>query len=106
MYYRRVDCSGASQVVLVVKNLPANVGDIKDLRLPLFFGLRHQGPCRVGTGETGYVFSEEWNSACLSSCSQEDPLEKGKATHSWVVHRQRSLAGYTVHGVAESDMTE
>ena len=31
MYYRRVDCSGASQVVLVVKNLPANVGDIKDL---------------------------------------------------------------------------
>ena len=37
---------------------------------------------------------------------QEDPLEKGKATHSWVVHRQRSLAGYTVHGVAESDMTE
>ena len=37
---------------------------------------------------------------------QEDPLETGKATHSWVVHRQRSLAGYTVHGVAESDMTE
>ena len=31
MYYRRVDCSGASQVVLVVKNLPANAGDIKDL---------------------------------------------------------------------------
>ena len=41
----------------------------RNLRLPLCFGLRHQGPCRVGTGETGYVFSEEWNSACLSSCS-------------------------------------
>ena len=41
----------------------------RNLRLPLCFGLRHQGPCRVGTGESGYVFSEEWNSACLSSCS-------------------------------------
>ena len=30
----------------------------RNLRLPLCFGLRHQGPCRVGTGETGYVFSE------------------------------------------------
>ena len=41
----------------------------RNLRLPLCFGLRHQGPCRVVTGESGYFFSEEWNSACLSSCS-------------------------------------
>ena len=41
----------------------------RNLRLPLCLGLRHQGPCRVGTGESGYVFYEEWNSACLSSCS-------------------------------------
>ena len=41
----------------------------RNLRLPLRFGLRPQGPCRVGTGESGYVFSEEWNYACLSSCS-------------------------------------
>ena len=41
----------------------------KNLRLPLRFGLRPQGPCRVGTGESGYIFSEEWNSACLPSCS-------------------------------------
>ena len=41
----------------------------RNLRLPLCFGLRHLGPCRVGTGESGCVFSEEWNSACLSSCS-------------------------------------
>ena len=32
--------------------------------------LRPQGPCRVGTGESGLVFSEEGNSACLSSCSR------------------------------------
>ena len=41
----------------------------RNLRLPLRFGLRRQGPCRVGTGESGLVLSEEWNSACLSSCS-------------------------------------
>ena len=37
--------------------------------------------------------------------SQEDPLEKGMATHSnilaWKIP-QRSLAGYSVHGVAKS----
>ena len=33
------------------------------------FGLLPQGPCRVGTGESGLVLSEEGNSACLSSCS-------------------------------------
>ena len=43
-------------------------GDRK-LRLPLLFGLQPQGPCRVGTGESGLVLSEEGNSACLSSCS-------------------------------------
>ena len=41
----------------------------RNLTLPLCFGLRHQGACKVGTGESGYVFSEEWNSACLSSYS-------------------------------------
>ena len=38
-------------------------------RLPLRFGLLPQGPCRVGTGESGLVFSEEGNSSCLSRCS-------------------------------------
>ena len=41
----------------------------KNLRLPLRFGLRLQGPCTVGTGESGLVLSEEGNPACLSSCS-------------------------------------
>ena len=41
----------------------------KNLRLPLRFGLRLQGPCRVGTGESGLVLSEVGNTACLSSCS-------------------------------------
>ena len=41
----------------------------RNLRLPLRFELRPQGPCRVGTGESGLVSSEEGNSAGLSSCS-------------------------------------
>ena len=41
----------------------------RKLRLPLRFGLQPQGPCRVGTGESGLVLSEEGNPACLSSCS-------------------------------------
>ena len=41
----------------------------RNLRLPLCFGLRPQGPCRVGTGESGLVLSEEGNPAGLSSCS-------------------------------------
>ena len=28
----------------------------RHLRLPLRFGLRPQGPCRVGTGESGLIF--------------------------------------------------
>ena len=41
----------------------------RHLRLPLRFGLGPQGPCRVGTGESGLVLSEEGNPAGLSSCS-------------------------------------
>ena len=37
---------------------------------------------------------------------QEDPLEKGMATHlsilAWRIPRQKRLVGYTVHGVAKS----
>ena len=72
MYYRRVDCSGASQVVLVVKNLPANVGDIKDLgsipRLGRSPGGGHGNPLRY---------------SCL-----ENPMDRG----AWQA---------TVHGVAK-----
>ena len=41
----------------------------RNLRLPLRYGLQLQGPCGVGTGESGLVLSEEGNPACLSSCS-------------------------------------
>ena len=41
----------------------------RTVRLPLGFGLRPQGPCRVGTGESGLVLSEEGNTACLPRCS-------------------------------------
>ena len=46
----------------------------------------------------------------VRSLGQEDPLDKEMATHSSTLagkfHGWRSLEGYTVHGVAESDVTE
>ena len=44
------------------------------------------------------------------SLGQEDPLEKGMATHSivlaWRITRQRSMVGYSPWGRKESYMTE
>ena len=41
---------------------------------------------------------------------QEDPLEKGTATHSsilaWRIHGQRNLVGYSLWGHKEMNMTE
>ena len=41
----------------------------------------------------------------VQSLGPEDPLEKGMATHSsilaWRIPGQRSLVGYTVHGVSQ-----
>ena len=46
----------------------------------------------------------------VRSLGWEDPLETGMVTHPVFlpgeIHGQRILEGYTVHGVAESDMTE
>ena len=48
--------------------------------------------------------------AIQETLGQEDPLEKGVATHSsvlaWTIHGQRSLVGYLPWGHKESDMTE
>ena len=46
----------------------------------------------------------------VQSLGWEDPLEKGKATHSsilaWRSHEPRSLVGYSVWGCKELNMTE
>ena len=46
----------------------------------------------------------------VQSLGQEDPLEKGMATHSsilvWRIPMDRGAWGATVHGVAESAMTQ
>ena len=46
----------------------------------------------------------------VQSLGQEDPLEKGMATHSstlaWEPHRLRSLAGFSSWGRKGQDMTE
>ena len=41
---------------------------------------------------------------CIQSLGCKDPLEKGKATHSSILAWR--ILDCTVHGVAESDMTE
>ena len=67
--------SGASQVVLVVKNLPTNVGDIRDAgSIP-------------GLGK----------SPSLRRARQPTPVFLPGESHG-----QRSLAGYTVHRVTKS----
>ena len=46
----------------------------------------------------------------VQSLGQEDPLEKGMATHSSILagesHRQKSLVGYSPWSHKELDMTE
>ena len=49
------------------------------------------------------AMQETW----VQSLGQEDPVEKGMATHlPGESHGQRSLAGYSPCGCKESDMTE
>ena len=69
----------ASQVVLVVKNLPENAGDIRDMSLI-------SGSGRYPGGEQG------------------NPLQY--ACHGWTEDGQRSLVGYSPQGRKELDMTE
>ena len=70
--------SGASQVVLVVKNPPAKAGDTGDVGSIL--GLRR------------FLWSWNW---------QPTPVFIPK-----IFHEQRSLVGYSPWGHKESDMTE
>ena len=67
----------ASQVALVVKNLPAITGDIRDMGLI------------PGLGR----FPEEGHGNPLQHSCLENPVDRG----AWRA---------TVHGVAQSDMTE
>ena len=68
---------GASQVALVIKNPPANVGDVRDVGLSLWLG-RYPG--------------EEHCNPLQYSCLR-NPMDRG----TWQA---------TVHGVAELDRTE
>ena len=69
--------SGASRVVLVIKNLPVNRGDTRD------------GSSIPGSGR----FSEEGNGNSLQYSFLENSMDRG----AWRA---------TVHGVTESDSTE
>ena len=60
----------------------------------------------LGRASQVALTKETW----VPSLSWEDPLEKGMATHScilaWRIPMDRHAWWVTVHGVAESDMTE
>ena len=70
-------CVRASQAVLVVKNLPVNVGDIRD----------------VGSIPRSGRSPGEGNGSPLQYSCLENPMDRGA---SWA----------TVHSVTESDTTE
>ena len=69
---------GASQMVLMVKNLPANAGDVKRCRFDSWVG---KIPWKRAWQPTPVFLPEE-------------------------SHGQRSLVGYSPRGHKESDMTE
>ena len=86
-----------SHVALVVKNLPANAGDLRDVGLI---------PGLESSGEgIGYPFQYSWASlvaqmvknppaveeTCVRSLAWEDPLKEGMATHS-------SILAWSSHG--------
>ena len=77
-----------------------------DLRNCLFFCLFSGASLVVQTVKNPPAIQETW----VQSLGQEDPLEKGMATHSnifaWETHGQRSLADYSPWGCQESDTTE
>ena len=92
-YYFYGKLSWASQVALVVKNLPANAGDVRDVgSIP---GLGRSGDVRdvgsiPGLGRSPGVGN--------SSLPQYSCLEK--------FHGQRKLAGYSPWGHKESERAE
>ena len=110
--------SGASQVVLVVKNPPANAGDIRDMgsipglgRSP---GGGHGNPLQYSLGTSLVAqtvknlpaMQETW----VQSLGREDPLEKGMATFSstlaWRIPWTEEPGGLQSMGLQESDTTE
>ena len=71
------DPDGASQVALVVKNIPANAGDIRDA----YFILGWEDPLKKGMATHSSILA-------------------------WRIPVDRGAWRATVHGVAESDTTE
>ena len=54
-----VDLGGASRASTVFGVMEEGLisSGVRNLRVPLHFGLRSQGPFRVGTGESGLILS-------------------------------------------------
>ena len=117
---RSILITEASQMVLVVKNLPANAGDTR-LWFSSWVGKiswqRAQQPPPVYFPENP-VDGEDWQVMVHTVAKSRTGLKQlSTAQHmwrrkwlpitiflTWKSHGQRSLA--TIHGVSESDMTE
>ena len=78
-------------MVLVVKNLPASVGDMRDT-------VSIHGLGRSPGGGHGKPLQYSYLETQVRSLGQEDPLEEGMATQNSILagefHGQRSLMGY------------
>ena len=66
--------SGASQVVLVVKNLPANAGDIRDSRSGRSLGGGHGNPLQHSCLENPMNRGAWW--ATVHGCNESDTTEQ------------------------------
>ena len=121
----------SSQMVLVVKNLPAHAGDVRDVGLipgsgrppgagyghPLQYSCLGNAMYREAYHGIFLSFpggSDSKESACNAGDLGLNPgsgsLEKEIVTHSrilaWEFHGQKSLAGYSLWGRQELDITE
>ena len=66
--------SGASQVVLVVKNLPANAGDIRDSRSGRSLGGGHGNPLQLSCLENPMNRGAWWTT--VHGCNESDMTEQ------------------------------
>ena len=78
------------------------------LQIQIVFPLAYNySPLRLGFSSGSDSKESVCNAGWVWSLSQEDPLEKGVATHSstlaWEFHGERSFMGYSPWGCKESD---
>jgi len=96
--------------VLVVKNLPDNAGDTRDMRLIPGSGRSSGGQPGLSWWLRQYRICLQWRRPEFHSLGLEDPLVKGTATHSsilaWEIPWTEESGGLSPQAHRELDTTE